>query len=303
MHDPPFSCKEKAKKVRFTLNTTVLLLVVVTTAASICLHLGYSLQKKGAQKLKDVLFGFRNIMCYLKTKRWVLGFLTTLIGTALIIFALRIGPISTVQPLLGCGLIFLVLFSRFYLKEHLSSADYVAVFLVIAGVIFLGLSTSDIDISSAFYEPRLLFGFVAFVMLIVSVALILLKVICGGFKMDIWYGIVSGLFFAFASLFMRAMFNGMRVLPQNNFFWFIPLSATSAVIGFSLIQRGFNHGRAVVVILFSDTANQLTVITGGLFCFKERLPSEPFLLTMKLSAFVLIVIGSMILSRFGRVKT
>ena len=290
----------KTAAVDITLSKSVLFLIMVTTTASVCLHLGYSLQKKGVQKLRDMQFGLGTLVYYLKTKLWVLGILSSFAGTALIILALRIAPVSTVQPLLGCGLIFLVLLSRFYLKEHISGFDYAALFLMATGVVFLGLSTSDTDISGAFYEPRRLFGFVALVMLTVTTVLMLLAAIFGGKEKDIRYGIYSGIFYAFASLFIRAMFNGMQEYPVNNLLWFIPLSIASALFGLSLIQKGFNHGRAVIVIVFNDITNQLTVISGGLFCFKESMPSEPLFLTLKISAFVLIIIGSMILSRLGR---
>ena len=282
------------------MSKSVLFLVMVTTVASVCLNLGYSFQKKGAQKLRDVQFGLRTLVYYLKTRLWVLGIFTSFAGTGLTIFALRIGPISTVQPLLGCGLIFLMLFSRFYLKEHISGFEYAALFLVITGVVFMGLSTSATEISEVFYDPRRLFGYAALAMLIVSAVLILLTVICGEKAKDIRYGIFSGIFYAYASLFTRAMFNGMQKFPQNNFLWFIPLSIVSALIGLSLIQRGFNQGRAVIVIVFNDITNQMIVISGGLFCFKESMPSEPLLFTLKTSAFVLLVSGSVILSRLGR---
>lgn len=285
------------------MSVTVVLIAAVTTTASICLHLGYSLQKKGAQQLNNVAFGFRNLLRYLRTKRWILGFLVSLIGTALIIVALRLGPVSTVQPLLGFGLVFLVLFSKFYLKEHIRGIEYMALFLVVIGVIFLGFSTSEADIHNLYYEPLILFTFIAAVTLIVSMSLFLLTLIFSTYKMDIRYGILSGIFFAFASLLIRAMFNGMRIFPSSNFYWFIPISVASALIGFSMIQRGFNHGRAVIVIVFSDTTNQITIITGGLICFRERLPSDPLLFTLKLCAFVLIVCGSVILARFGRIRT
>ena len=283
-----------------TLSKSVLLLAMVTTAASVCLHFGYSLQKKGVQKLRDVQFGLATLVYYFKTKLWVLGILSSIAGTALIILALRIAPVSTVQPLLGCGLIFLVLFSRFYLKEHISGFDYAALFLVATGVVFLGLSTSDTDISRAFYEPRRLFGYVTLVVLTVTVVMLLLAAIFGGKKKDIRYGVYSGIFYAFASLFIRAMFNRLQNYPANNPFWLILLSIASALFGLSLIQKGFHHGRAVVVVVFSDATNQLTAIFGGLFCFKERMPSEPLFLTLKVSAFVLIIAGSVILSRLGR---
>ncbi len=283
-----------------SVSQTVLLLIPMTSAASVCLHFGYTLQKKAAQKLTGVQFGFKSLGAYVKTKNWVLGILTTLVGTALIIIALRIGPISTIQPLLGGGLIFLVLFSRFYLREQVGGSDYAALGLVIVGVVLLGLTTSDAHIASVSYEPRRLFGFAAVIMVAVCGAQVLLRLIFGQSKMDIRYGIFSGVFFAFASLFMRAMFNGMRLYPLATFYWFIPLAVASGVMGFSLIQRGFNHGRAVIVIIFCDIANQLTVIAGGLFCFKEKLPTEPLLFALKVFALGLLVVGSVMLSRFGR---
>ena len=282
------------------LNESILLLIMLTFAASAFLHLGYSFQKKGASKLLGVQFGLKTLSRYLNTTRWTIGIVYTVTGTALIILALRLGPISTVQPLLGSGLIFIVLFSKFYLKEQINKLDYVAIFLVVAGVIFLGLSTSRTDINIAHYEPKRLFGYMVLILVIIALIQLFLAVVFSGKKKDIRYGIFSGVFYAFASLFIRAMFNANQNFPQSNFLWFIPLAVASALLGLSLIQKGFYHGRAVIVVVFNDIVNQLTVISGGIFCFKERMPADPLRFTIKICSFVLIIAGSIILSRVER---
>ena len=140
----------------------------------------------------------------------------------------------------------------------------------------------------------------ALITVIIVLIQLILAAVFSGKKKDLRYGILSGIFYAFASLFIRAMFNANQIFPQGNFAWLIPLAVASALLGLTLIQKGFYHGRAVIVVVFNDIVNQLTVISGGLFCFKERMPADVFRFTLKVSAFVLIIAGSIILSRFER---
>jgi len=100
------------------MGNTPLAIILGITAYSL-LYIGLVLEKKGASMLPKIegTGFFQNIKNLLTNKIWMLGLILTSNQWWLYAMALDLGSLSLVTPLLGVGLVVLVIFSYFYLKE------------------------------------------------------------------------------------------------------------------------------------------------------------------------------------------
>ena len=95
--------------------------------------LGPIMLKKAAGKISF------NIKDLFKNYYLIAGFLFYGIGTILFVPALRGGELSVLYPLVATTYIWVSLWSMKFLKEKMNRQKWAGVFLVIVGVVFIGL--------------------------------------------------------------------------------------------------------------------------------------------------------------------
>ncbi|EMS66352.1 hypothetical protein TRIUR3_04137 [Triticum urartu] len=80
---------------------------------------------------------------YALNRLWISGFLLDMCGAALMLTALSQAPVSVVQPIAGCGLAILCVFSHFYLKEVMNGLDWIAITMAGLGTIGVGVGGEE----------------------------------------------------------------------------------------------------------------------------------------------------------------
>ncbi|KAL4583605.1 hypothetical protein LXL04_008183 [Taraxacum kok-saghyz] len=75
------------------------------------------------------------VRAYASNKPWLIGFLMDYFGALLMLRALSLAPVSVIQPVSGCGLAILSVFSHFYLKEVMNAVDWLGITLAGLGTI------------------------------------------------------------------------------------------------------------------------------------------------------------------------
>lgn len=113
--------------------------ICLTLAATAGNNIGKVLQKKGTVILPPLSFKLKVIRAYASNKAWILGFLMDIFGALLMLKALSLAPVSVIQPVSGCGLAVLSIFSHFYLKEAMNAIDWLGIGLAGFGTIGNGL--------------------------------------------------------------------------------------------------------------------------------------------------------------------
>ncbi|GER35404.1 hypothetical protein STAS_11677, partial [Striga asiatica] len=108
--------------------------ICLTVAATAGNNIGKVLQKKGTLILPPLSFKLKVIRAYASNRAWITGFLMDIFGAILMLLALSHAPVSVIQPVSGCGLAILSVFSHFYLKEIMNPIDWM-------GIIFAGIGT------------------------------------------------------------------------------------------------------------------------------------------------------------------
>ncbi|XP_062158204.1 probable magnesium transporter NIPA9 isoform X1 [Alnus glutinosa] len=133
--------------------------ICLTLAATAGNNIGKVLQKKGTIILPPLSFKLKVIRAYAFNKSWVIGFLMDIFGAILMLRALSQAPVSVIQPVSGCGLAILSIFSHFYLKEVMNAIDWMGITLAGIGTIGVGAGGEEQEATaiSIFHLPWLAF--------------------------------------------------------------------------------------------------------------------------------------------------
>ncbi|KAF6157222.1 hypothetical protein GIB67_041683 [Kingdonia uniflora] len=83
------------------------------------------------------------LRAYAFNKAWIVGFLMDIFGALLMLRALSLAPVSVIQPVSGCGLAILCIFSHFHLKEVMNAIDWLGIALAGVGTIGVGVGGEE----------------------------------------------------------------------------------------------------------------------------------------------------------------
>ena len=103
-----------------------------------------------------------------------------------------------------------------------------------------------------------------------------------------------------AALYTKGLFLSLEAgLPWLAWLVFFPLMTLGNIGGIWVQQAGFQHGRALIVVAMNAVTNKIVTILGGMALLGELLPAQPGLAVARLGGFVTILVGSVVLARFG----
>ncbi|KAJ6406540.1 hypothetical protein OIU84_010115 [Salix udensis] len=122
--------------------------ICLTLAGTAGSNIGKVLQKKGSVILPPLSLKLKVIRAYAANKAWIIGFLMDICGALLMLRALSLAPVSVIQPVSGCGLAILSVFSHFYLKEVMNVIDWMGITLAGIGTIGVGAGGEEQEASS-----------------------------------------------------------------------------------------------------------------------------------------------------------
>ncbi|KAJ6698181.1 hypothetical protein OIU79_011664 [Salix purpurea] len=278
--------------------------ICLTLAGTAGSNIGKVLQKKGSVILPPLSLKLKVIRAYAANKAWIIGFLMDICGALLMLRALSLAPVSVIQPVSGCGLAILSVFSHFYLKEVMNVIDWMGITLAGIGTIGVGAGGEVQEASSIsiFQLPWLA--------LLVAILFVVLN---GWLRMyrrqrrahetmdyevveEIIYGLESGILFGMASVISKM---GFVFLEQGFSKMLVPTCLTISICcsatGFYYQTRGLKHGRAIVLSTCAAVASIVTGVLAGMLALGERLPSAPAARFSLLLGWLLIVVGVILL--------
>lgn len=281
----------------------------MTLAATAGNNIGKVLQKKGTVILPPLSFKLKVIRAYAVNKIWVMGFLMDIFGAMLMLRALSLAPVSVIQPVSGCGLAILSVFSHFYLKEVMNAVDWMGITLAGIGTIGVGAGGEEQEASSISIFQLL------WLALLVAILFVLLNGWLHIFKRqrreqemveyevveEIIYGLESGILFGMAAVVSKM---GFIFVEQGFSKMLIPISISFGICcsgsGFYYQTRGLKHGRAIVVSTCAAVASIITGVLAGMLALGEKLPSSPLARFSLLLGWLLIMVGVVLLVSSSR---
>jgi len=264
--------------------------LLIAFISSLTMNFGLTLQKRRASELPKIgkERGALVARAFFSNRDWWSGTIVLLLGWGLYLWSMQIAPISLVQPTLGMGLMAMALFSVFYLKEKIKPGEWVIIAGMFIGFILLGLSAREEMPKELPSIIRLLIA-TAFILALALFAYFLgKKGKLNAIRADTLLGIVAGLFLGLGAVFARSMFLFSGHQKDLN------------ALGIVIIQSGFQHGKALIVVVMESVISKLVAILAGIFALNESLPQNRALAVMRIIAFVLILFGSGVLARFGK---
>ncbi|KAJ6814605.1 putative magnesium transporter NIPA9 [Iris pallida] len=275
--------------------------ICLTLMATAGNNIGKVLQKKGTVILPPLSFKLKVVRAYAFNKLWIIGFLMDIVGALLMLKALSQAPVSVVQPVSGCGLAILSVFSHFYLKEVMNALDWVGIALAGVGTIGVGIGGEEQN-DSAVSLLRL-----PWMVFCISLLFVLLNAWLHIYKSqrreqelmqsevveEIIIGLESGILFGMASVISKMGF----VFSEQGFSKIlvpicISVSICCSATGFVYQTRGLKHGRAIVVSTCAAVASIVTGVLAGMLALGETLPSARVARLFLLLGWLCIILGS-----------
>lgn len=282
---------------------STVLAVVSALVASALINYSMYLQKKAVDVLPAVKLeiSWAVFKAFVTNVPWLIAVGVALLGGGLYAIALAIAPVSIVQPILGSGVALLAVLAIRNLGEKPRKIDLLAIGMSILGVVLIGVSLLEGIPENVGHDAGVLWLFTGVVAFLALVFPLLMR--GGGNRQAAGLGISVGLLFGLAAIFARLLLvdwgnrwtaSGPAVLFASVFLiaW-----AATLLPGFITMQAALQRGMAVVVVPIVAGLSQLVPILGGMVALNEPFPESPFLTAVRLTAFALILVGTVILSR------
>jgi drug/metabolite transporter (DMT)-like permease len=233
---------------------------------------------------------------------WVAGFVLLLGGLGLQVLALSVAPISLVQPIFASGIVLLVILSHIVLDDHLGTAEWVGIAIVVVALVCLGLSV-DSTVDRAGESASL----VAVVVTVIPTAVVALLVFAAADRGErtrrstSWrapmYGLAAGLLYGVAGIGIKGL---STVVQQHGLVATVPRAFASPYLyllilgagsGLFLFQTGLQRSPAPVIVPVNNVVSSAYLIALGTVLYGEHLPTATGPLVLRLIGFAGVVLG------------
>lgn len=271
--------------------------VILLTISSTCaFQLGFFLWKLAADAMPQIDPDnfWQSVRNFLTHKLWVTGFFMTFIGWGLFIAAANLGDLSIVQPLMSVGDIFLVTLAVVFLKEKLSSLEWLGLGVTILGGAMLALQ------ARAVIPPEIHWDRVVIFIASLAVPLVLLSISVFRKKpVELLMALLIGVSWGIGAMLTKLMTSYVHQTGHLFGFWsmvlnpVLPFMIAANTAGIIFMQIALQHGRAAVIIPLELAFTNSLAVVAGVFVFNEHIS------LFRIISIVLIMLGPILLHRGG----
>ncbi len=289
--------------------------IILALAGGIANNSGALLQKFAINKIprEERKEGFYKKL--FKSPYWVVG-LILIIGASGVLISLAqlfIGG-ALIPGLMAAGMIVLTIGAVKLLDEKLKRAEYIGIFLMIVGIILIGLSALEItdadmtNLADINFVIRLaIYSVVFFILWVVSRQL--------GKRLErgktVFLALGSSFPFALANAWMqpfiflfREFINGnFTVLNIILFIVSIPIIAVINIVGIGHVQDAFKHGDASKIYPIGQIPQQIAPIILYYAIYLKSSPQTYSLYLILVGVLIILVAGSLLGRKHGQLET
>ncbi|RLI68108.1 MAG: hypothetical protein DRP02_01785 [Candidatus Gerdarchaeota archaeon] len=274
-----------------SISILVLAIVLQLIAASVN-FIGMTIQKKAATELPlivkeaGILASLKNMIT---NKAWIFGFLLNSSSTLFAAGAFALASITVLQPLYGFGLIVLVIFIHFYLKEKINRLDIVGVFFGIVGIVVIGITAKPLEQISYLTLITLFTSRNGIIFFSVFLSIALLSYLVSEKTKKtislVFLVISSAIWTATQNLFTKAVATAIRDVgfieaffgERWLFTWtFVLLYFFVSVIGIILLNISYQKGQGVIILPIWAAIQVIIPVLAGIIIFQEWAPTSGY---------------------------
>jgi len=215
-----------------------------------------------------------------------------------------------VQPVLGSGIVVLLVLSRLVLRERLGRIELACVLAMAAAIVVIALSAVGSAGRVGHQASGAAIAAVAVPACLLAVALgatALRPAMSGKHRqpsIGVSYAVASGLLYGVATLAIKALsgvfahhHDGLALVGAvaGSAYPYVTVACSAA--GLLIFQTGLQRCRVSIVGPVSNITGSVFFIVAGSWLFDERLPADPGKLAMRLAGIVAAAVVVIVLSR------
>jgi len=255
------------------------------------LYLGKGIQKYAIEKFKEE-GEVKKIIKSPHAGTWIVGTILTTIYMFVQWAALLFAPINLIAPLEGIGLVTLMIFSFYILKEEITNIEIVGIAAIITGTVLITLFNTNTGLLiAANFNQNLSVTFILSILVIVAILVITCHF--SGYKAA---GLLIG---GAAGSCMAIQTFTKRITAIPDIYWLTELGYIALVLIFGLLtllitQYAFAKAKANQVVPVFTSLSMILATIMGIFALSERIEM------MQILGIAIIVAGVILLTAFRK---
>ncbi|NHK29898.1 MAG: hypothetical protein FK730_01010 [Asgard group archaeon] len=248
-------------------------------------YIGMTIQKKAASGMPKFCKEtglFKSVKNMIVNKAWIFGLLLNSSSTIFAAGSFALASIAIIQPLYGFGLIVLVFFIHFYLKERVTRLDIIGVLFGVSGIVVIGATAKvlpEIPYQSLLDKFIGIRGIVFFA-IILSIALVTYIVSDRTSKTTslVFLVLSSAIWTSTQNIFNKAVATAVRDKGFVGAFFgeawlyswtFVLLFLFVSVIGIVMLNIAYQNGRGVIILPIWTAIQVIIPVLSGIVVFEE----------------------------------
>ncbi len=278
------------------------LTIAVALAAAVTFGASTALMHQGASAAPPNLSALRGLLAYVaRQRRWLAGFVASVVGLVLHALALHLGELAVVQPVVVTGLVLSILF-RALLEGHLPPRSMTGWALLTAAGLALFLVASSTSSGRAHVDvtgAAIILGAGAAAVAIGSLAAWRRRRQAGlllGASEGVIYGLVAGTLKATTDVGRHGIISLLSAWP-------VYVLVTLGAVGFVLNQRAYHRAPLSHSVPISNTVNPIVAVIFGVVAFGERPGGQLLSLAAEAVGLVAMLVGLFFVARIEHVGT
>jgi hypothetical protein len=240
--------------------------------------------------LRDASGVTRLLSRSVRSRTWLVGWVTNLAGVGTQAAALKVGSVAAVQPLMASQLLFVLSLASAEQRRWPSRRDWLSALSVCAGLVLL-LTADASSLTGAPHRNRVFMATVCVVSLVVTLRQVSRRTFpwLAGLLVGVAAGLCHALNAVYLKLTVEDLYHGGLLATLLD--WPVYALTATAVSGMLLVQIAFASGPLPPAVAAMSVTNPVASFVLGILAFDAPAPRDPAVLSAIAASGVLIAVG------------